>query len=121
MGVAEPAAPKSVEKWTVKAEKLKLYKEPQQTTEVEYDGEYKEGDQVDVVERLVTDNGRLRLRASQGWFSEKTEEGEVIAERTRGKRAPAAGDAPPADAPVASDDPPADTPAASDDAAKTEL
>lgn len=88
--VAEPVAPKTVEHFTVVAEQIELYNDPQQTSKVDHDGVYQKDDKIDVIERSITPNGKLHLRTSQGWFSEKSESGEVVATRTRGGRSPEA-------------------------------
>jgi len=84
--VAEPVAPKSVEHFTVVAEQIELYKDPQQTFKVDFDGVYMKDNKIDIIERFITPDGKLHLRTNQGWFSEKDETGKVVATRTRGGR-----------------------------------
>lgn len=84
--IAEPVAPKASEHYTVVSpEGFALYQRPDMNTKVDSPS-YKEGDEINVVERFIAKDGRQFLRTSSGWFPELSETGQVVVQRTRRSR-----------------------------------
>jgi len=83
--VAEPVAPKTVEHYTVTAEQIELYRDPEQTVKSEAEVLVKDS-KIDIIERHITPDGICHLRTTAGWFAEVSETGKKVAIRTRGGR-----------------------------------